>query len=220
MFSIEVVDTCVRGRSRACFAHSRARTLAACAARGNSTAVAPPRVQRLSVPLDHDHPHTHQHQHQHQHRHQHRTLTTAGAACIDRFNALVKKEYGKADDKCASLIRAALSTADPKKCPEGSRDASGSDVQKCMAKAPKAWTDFVRACEVMNVANRAGEAEAATARKPSCMPDFASVADFMAYVGGSGGGSSGGGGAKASSAAAAGPAAALLAAAGALALAL
>jgi hypothetical protein len=31
---------------------------------------------------------------------------------------------------------------------------------------------------------RAGEAEAATARKPSCMPDFASMDDFKAYVGG------------------------------------
>lgn len=31
---------------------------------------------------------------------------------------------------------------------------------------------------------RAGEAEAATEKKPSCFPDFASVAEFQAWVGG------------------------------------
>jgi hypothetical protein len=31
---------------------------------------------------------------------------------------------------------------------------------------------------------RAGEAEAASTRKPSCMPDFAGMTAFEAYVGG------------------------------------
>ncbi|GBF92644.1 hypothetical protein Rsub_05013 [Raphidocelis subcapitata] len=114
-----------------------------------------------------------------------RTLPTSGSVCIDRFNALIKAQY-KDDAACADLIKAALSTTDPQKCPEGSRKA-GSKVQKCMSKTPAAstaWVDFVRSCEVMNVANRAGEAEAATERKPSCMPDFAGVDAFRAYVGG------------------------------------
>jgi len=137
-----------------------------------------------------------------------------------------------------------------------------------------AWVDFVKNCEVMNVANvsgtvvlvagwwdkvnqaclsvqmhgdqpttphaahhapppalpfinapflpqqpnqttqRAGEAEAATVRKPSCMPDFSSMADFEQFVGAS---------AKAASAAASGslaPLALAAAAAGVLAMAL
>jgi hypothetical protein len=63
-----------------------------------------------------------------------RTLPTSGSVCIDRFNALIKSQY-KDDAACADLIKAALSSADPAKCPEGSRKP-GSKVQKCMSKSP------------------------------------------------------------------------------------
>lgn len=61
-----------------------------------------------------------------------RTLTTAGAQCLDKFNALIKANY-KGDATCADLIRTAMSTADPAKCPKGSADPK-SDVQACLAK--------------------------------------------------------------------------------------
>ncbi|KAI8466463.1 MAG: hypothetical protein J3K34DRAFT_472571 [Monoraphidium minutum] len=112
-----------------------------------------------------------------------RTLTTAGAACMDRFTSLMKEQY-KGDTKCPDLIKAAMSTSDPAKCPAGSQ-GEHSQVQECMAKndaTAKAWSGFIRTCEVLNVANRAGEAEAATERKPSCFPPFTSVDDFTKWV--------------------------------------
>ena len=63
-----------------------------------------------------------------------RTLTTSGSACIDKFNALIKVQYGN-DTACSTLVRSALSTSDTSKCPQGSQ-GSGSQVQKCMSKAP------------------------------------------------------------------------------------
>lgn len=67
------------------------------------------------------------------------TLTTSGAVCIDKFNALVRTQYGN-DTSCSTLIRSALSTADPTKCPEGTQ-GSGSAVQKCMAKVAVSGSD-------------------------------------------------------------------------------
>jgi hypothetical protein len=83
-----------------------------------------------------------------------RTLPTAGATCVAQFDALLKKHYG-ADAKCAKLIKGMLSTADPAKCPDAD-SAPGSAVQKCMGaseETSKAWEEFVKKCEVMNVAN-------------------------------------------------------------------
>lgn len=104
---------------------------------------------------------------------------------MDLFKALNTEQY-KGDKDCSDLITAALSQSDPSKCPAGGA-GPGSPVQKCMSKTPgtaKAWVSFVRTCEVMNVANRAGEAEAATELKPSCFPAFNGMSDFEAYVGG------------------------------------
>lgn len=86
-----------------------------------------------------------------------RTLPTAGATCVAQFDALLKKHYA-ADAKCAKLIKGMLSTADPAKCPDAD-SAPGSAVQKCMGaseETSKAWEDFVKKCEVMNVANVSG----------------------------------------------------------------
>jgi hypothetical protein len=62
------------------------------------------------------------------------TLTTSGAVCLDKFTMLTKTHY-KDDADCAALIKAALSTSDLAKCPQGSRERSGSAVQKCMSKS-------------------------------------------------------------------------------------
>lgn len=63
-----------------------------------------------------------------------RTLTTAGSQCLDKFNTLIKTQYSN-DTDCATLIKNALSTSDPSKCPAGGAD-KGSNVQKCMSKTP------------------------------------------------------------------------------------
>jgi hypothetical protein len=87
-----------------------------------------------------------------------RTVPTAGTTCVAQFDALIAKHYA-ADAKCAKLIRGMLSTADPDECPEEESEA-GSPVQKCMGKSEEtseAWEDFVKKCEVMNVANVSDE---------------------------------------------------------------
>lgn len=117
-----------------------------------------------------------------------RTLPTASASCKDQFDTIITQRYAT-DKTCADLIRKAMSTA-PKSdadCPGGAKADAGSPVQKCLAKNEDTisdWSSFIKACEVLNVNERAGagEAEAAADAKPSCFPRFNSLTAFKEYL--------------------------------------
>lgn len=119
-----------------------------------------------------------------------RTVGTASGPCKDQFNTVLADNYA-ADNDCATAIKKAMSTAPatPADCPGGAVADVGSQVQKCLSKSDAskaAWTSFIKACEVLNVNERtgAGEAEAATTAKPSCLPRFDSLKAFTSYLDG------------------------------------
>lgn len=118
-----------------------------------------------------------------------RTLGTSGQTCTDRFES-IKEDLYKDDESCIEKVEKAMSGNDASECPEGiGGSGAGSAVQKCMSKSQAtvdAWSNFIKGCEVMNVQNRGGEAEAAGDAKPSCFPRFSTLDEFTAYLKGEG----------------------------------
>jgi len=132
------------------------------------------------------------------------TLNTLGRTCMNKYQTILIDLYQ--DDKtCGDLITTAWEVTG-KKCPS---TKIGSDVHKCLSKSEasiKRWVDFVKECEVMNVAVRdeqstvaveseaqpqpKGESEGAPPggeaggehSKPSCFPAWEEWEDFETYL--------------------------------------
>ncbi|KAL6759751.1 hypothetical protein V8C86DRAFT_2568449 [Haematococcus lacustris] len=109
-----------------------------------------------------------------------------GGACSVQYRQIIAAHYATANlTSCSALITTALNTTVKSQCPPST---IGSPVQRCMnttKAAADSWASWVRGCEIMYVANRAGSGESEegfTYKDNSCFPIFNSFNDFSSWL--------------------------------------